>query len=382
MIKIDNLRMMYRSGTEQVVAVDDVSLEIKQGQFFTLLGPSGCGKTTTLRCVAGLETPDSGEIGVGNDVVFSSSRHINVPPFRRNIGMVFQSYAIWPHMSVFDNVAFPLLHATPRPSRKQILERVLQALSLVQLVGLEDRPAPYLSGGQQQRLALARALVGEPSVLLLDEPLSNLDAKLREEMRVELRDLVKRLNVTTLFVTHEQIEALAMSDVVAVMQKGKIVQAGTPLEIYTQPQGLFVAEFIGRTNLIRGRVSDRMPSGSAGVVPVETPIATLMCRSLSPASANGSAIVAVRPEDIRLAKPDGSDGAGNTVNGQVERLSFLGETVDCFVRVGESSLMLRLHPSMAPEAGAGISLFLPPESCLVLPDPDGQAAAGAARHGR
>jgi iron(III) transport system ATP-binding protein len=250
MISINNLRMSYRSAHESVVAARGVTLDVKQGQFYTLLGPSGCGKTTTLRCVAGLEEPDEGEIVVGDDLVYSSTRNAWVPPFKRNIGMVFQSYAIWPHMSVFENVAFPLVNGDAKLPKSEIRERVLRALALVQLEGYVDRPAPYLSGGQQQRLALARALVGEPRVLLLDEPLSNLDAKLREEMRVELRELVKRLNVTTLFVTHEQLEALTMSDVVAVMKDGNIVQAGTPEEIYARPRNIFVAQFIGRTNLI------------------------------------------------------------------------------------------------------------------------------------
>jgi iron(III) transport system ATP-binding protein len=193
-IRIDNLCMSYRSAGEAVAAARGVSIDIPQGQFFTLLGPSGCGKTTTLRCVAGLEEPDSGDIVVGGETVYSSAQRTWVPPFRRNIGMVFQSYAIWPHMSVYDNVAFPLVNADTRLSREEIKKRVLSALSLVKLSTYVDRPAPFLSGGQQQRLALARALVGEPRVLLLDEPLSNLDAKLREEMRVELRELVKRLN--------------------------------------------------------------------------------------------------------------------------------------------------------------------------------------------
>src|SRR5712692_5180563 len=235
MIRIRNLHVHYQTDQGRVHAVRGIDLEVQQGQFYTLLGPSGCGKTTTLRSVAGLETPDEGEIFVGDDLVFSSSQRIAGPPYKRDIGMVFQSYAIWPHLKVFENVAFPLREMKRRLSQQAIEQKVAAALSLVQLDGLADRPAPFLSGGQQQRLALARALVKEPRVLLLDEPLSNLDAKLREETRFELRQLVKRLKITTLYVTHDQLEALTMSDVVTVMDQGGIVQRGTPLEIYGAP---------------------------------------------------------------------------------------------------------------------------------------------------
>ncbi|HUB94518.1 MAG TPA: ABC transporter ATP-binding protein, partial [Stellaceae bacterium] len=218
MISIRDLAMTYRTAQGETQAVRGVSLEIKPGQFYTLLGPSGCGKTSILRCVAGLEHPDAGEILIGGEVVFSSTRGTWIPPHNRNIGMVFQSYAIWPHMTVFENVAFPLRHKRPRVARAEIRERVLKALALVHLDGLEQRPAPYLSGGQQQRLALARALVSEPRVLLLDEPLSNLDAKLRADMRIELRELQHRLGITSLYVTHDLEEALAMSDRIVVMR--------------------------------------------------------------------------------------------------------------------------------------------------------------------
>ena len=195
-----------------------------------------------------------------------------------------------------------------------------------------------------------------------------------------MRELVKRLNVTTLFVTHEQIEALTMSDLVAVMKDGNIVQAGTPLEIYARPRNLFVAEFIGRTNLLRGRIGGAAPSNVMSACPVETPVATLSCRVQSSMPAGAQVVVAVRPEDIRLVRPDDAEATGNTVSGQVERLSFLGETVDCFVRIGDSSLMLRLHPGHAPQTGETISLHLPPASCLAMPDPDGKAAVAPQHH--
>jgi iron(III) transport system ATP-binding protein len=253
MIRLEGLRVSYPTDRGEIQAVRGVSLNIKQGQFYTLLGPSGCGKTTTLRSVAGLEVPHGGEIYIGNRLVFSSSQNLFVPPYKRDIGMVFQSYAIWPHLSVFENVAFPLREMPQKFSKQEIREKVLKALSQVQLDGLQDRPAPFLSGGQQQRLALARAMVKEPEVLLLDEPLSNLDAKLREETRSELRELVKRLGITTLYVTHDQLEALTMSDVVAVMNQGRVVQEGAPVEIYQSPRESFVANFIGLTNFLEGK---------------------------------------------------------------------------------------------------------------------------------
>src|SRR3954454_14400582 len=268
MIRIRDLSMSYATAGAAAPAVRGISLEIADGAFYTLLGPSGCGKTTTLRCVAGLERPDAGEIAIGNETVFSSERGIWVAPHERNLGMVFQSYAIWPHMSVLENVAFPLQYKKPRPSRREARDRVMAALRLGRLEGFEDRPAPYLSGGQQQRLALARALVAEPRVLLLDEPLSNLDAKLREDTRIELRELVKRLGITTVYVTHDQLEALTMSDVVAVMNEGRIVQEDSPIEIYRSPKERFVANFIGLTNFLAGRVT-AAPNGS-GFGTVET----------------------------------------------------------------------------------------------------------------
>jgi iron(III) transport system ATP-binding protein len=355
MIKVRDLRMTYQSSGIAHQAVRGVSIDVAEGQFYTLLGPSGCGKTTTLRCVAGLERPDSGEISIGGDIVFSSKKKIWMPPHSRNIGMVFQSYAIWPHMSVFDNVAFPLRHKTPRPSRNDIRDKVMRALSLVHLDGLEERPAPYLSGGQQQRLALARALVAEPRVLLLDEPLSNLDAKLREEMRLELRDVVERLKVTTLFVTHEQIEALTMSDMIGVMKDGEIVQEGSPADIYRRPDEAFVADFVGKTNTLAGIV--------AAPNRIETAIGTLACHT--DAGTGEAVTLAVRPENILIAEAPPAEGA-NIFSGRVEAIVYLGNLVECAVSVGPVRLRVQLHPSSELQRGADVNLRLPAQHCLVM----------------
>jgi iron(III) transport system ATP-binding protein len=343
--------------------VRGVSLAVETGQFYTLLGPSGCGKTTTLRCVAGLEEPDSGTIEVGDELVYSSDAGLWTDPFNRDIGMVFQSYAIWPHMTVFDNVAFPLRQMKPRPARSEIHERVMRVLSLVQLDELADRPAPFLSGGQQQRLALARALVREPKVLLLDEPLSNLDAKLRDEMRTELRDLVKRLNLTTLFVTHEQIEALTMSDRIGVMKDGKIVQEGTPAEIYGKPSHPFVADFIGKTNFVKGKVSTAGRDAD-GLISVDTEIGVLQSRITDEFSDGDDVLVVIRPECIEL--DSGAGSCSNVFEGTVGSLSFLGNLVDCAVNVGEQALQVQLVPPVAIQTGAVVQLYLPPDSCIAM----------------
>src|SRR4249919_1167072 len=236
-----------------VNAVDGVSFTIERGEFFTLLGPSGCGKSTTLRLVAGLEEPDNGEIFISGKPVAVAARGIFLPPEKRQLGMVFQSYAIWPHLSVFENIAFPL--RVRKESGDAVRQRVLQALDVVGLAGLAERGATQLSGGQQQRVALARALVYEPAILLLDEPLSNLDAKLREQMRVEIRALQKKLGLTILYVTHDQAEAMTLSDRIAVVNRGRFEQVGAPEEVYEKPATPFVAEFLGRTVSLEGKIA-------------------------------------------------------------------------------------------------------------------------------
>src|SRR6185437_15703769 len=263
MLAVQGLNTEYPgAGGQSVKAAQDVSFEVPDGKLFTLLGPSGCGKTTTLRSVAGLERPQAGAIKVGGRVVFSSAQGIFVAPNRRNFGMVFQSYAIWPHMNVFQNAAFPLEVRRNGPGRKAIHDKVMRVLAAVQLDTLAERDATKLSGGQQQRLALARALVMEPQLLLLDEPLSNLDAKLRERMRFELKRLQRELGVTTVYVTHDQSEALALSHAIAVMNRGRIEQIGTPRDVYERPVNQFVADFVGTTNFLEATVSGS--DGAAG----------------------------------------------------------------------------------------------------------------------
>ena len=267
MIEIKSLVKIYEDGDNAgVKAVNDISFNVEEGRFYTLLGPSGCGKTTTLRCIAGLEKANGGEILVAGKKVFSALDGTFVPAYRRPIGMVFQSYAIWPH---HDGVRKRRVSAAGRQAAVQQCRRSkrksTRRSAQVELDGYEDRMATQLSGGQQQRLALARALVREPQVLLLDEPLSNLDAKLRERMRFELRELQRRLRITTLYVTHDQIEALSMSNVIAVMNSGVIVQEGAPRDIYLQPKTKFVANFIGSTNQMTGQVTRLEGNGTATV---------------------------------------------------------------------------------------------------------------------
>lgn len=362
MIEIKNLHVHYQSAEGSVHAVRGIDITVERGQFYTMLGPSGCGKTTTLRCIAGLERPSGGDIVIDGQPVFSSARHVMVPPYKRDIGMVFQSYAIWPHMDVFENVAFPLREMKGRFSRGEIRDKVMKALELVQLSGYEDRPAPFLSGGQQQRLALARALVREPSVLLLDEPLSNLDAKLREETRTEIRDLVKRLGITTVYVTHDQLEALTMSDVVAVMDQGVIVQEASPLAIYREPKVRFVADFIGLTNFLEGRVQ-RVANGSA-FGEVETASGPIRCILPETAKSGDKVLIVVRPEDMNLVP--GAGGGDNVIEGRVASRLFMGDATEFRISLKDTALRLKLHPSTTVVEGDAVRIELPAERCRAL----------------
>ena len=303
----------------EVISVDRVNLEIKEGELCTLLGPSGCGKTTTLRCVAGFYTPDEGEIFFGEEIVN------NIPPFKRNTGMVFQNYALWPHMKVLDNIAYGL--KIRGVSRQQQRDRVIEILDLVRLEGLEDRWPSQLSGGQQQRVALARALIIEPTVLLLDEPLSNLDAKLRVEMRTEIKKIQNRLKITSVYVTHDQEEALSISDKIAVMNEGKLQQVGTPRSIYEDPENRFVADFIGIANFIKGEISDIEIEKE--IIKVKTDYEfDLTARLDNITLKKGMAILAsIRPEAIMVYARDSQQRAEelNRINGEVRLTTYLGD---------------------------------------------------------
>jgi iron(III) transport system ATP-binding protein len=366
MFAIDHLHKTFVApGNVVVNAVAGISLGIETGKLITLLGPSGCGKTTTLRCLAGLERPEAGRIVIAGKTVCDTEKRIFVPPSDRGIGMVFQSYAIWPHMTVFENVAFPLRVARDRKySAAEIKDKVLRALDMVRMQGFETRTATQLSGGQQQRLAFARGLVREPQILLLDEPLSNLDAKLREQMRVELKRLQKRLGITTVYVTHDQSEALALSDEIAVFNSGKIVQRGTPQEIYRQPKSQFVADFIGSANFLAGTVIDG--EGGDGIVVVETPHGIFRCIVAQTVARGQSVLVSARPEDLVLSERPPGDGL-NVLSGKIAHRVFLGEVVDYLVDIGDGEIRVRAKPELDFRIGQPVHLGVPPQKCVALP---------------
>jgi iron(III) transport system ATP-binding protein len=361
MLQVSHLRKVYRTAHGEVEAVRDFSFQMRQGEFLTLLGPSGCGKTTTLRCVAGLENPDSGEVLINGTTVYSSRARVLVPTEKRDIGMVFQSYAIWPHMNVFENVAFPL-KTGKRIKREEIQRRVGEALRLVQMEHLIDRPSTQLSGGQQQRVALARALVKRPRILLLDEPLSNLDAKLREDMRLEIKELAGKLGLSVLYVTHDQAEALAMSDRIFVMHNGRVLQEGTPLEIYKTPLNEFVAQFIGGANLLEGRLVSR--SGDGG--DVETEHGKMECLLATELQAGDRVLISARPEEIRIFKEAPPDGA-NVYPGKIAKVTFLGDCVDCRISMNEKTLRAKLGPDLLYKEGEAVFVQLPVRKTLAIP---------------
>jgi len=337
---------------EEIVATDHVNLNIKEGEFFTLLGPSGCGKTTTLRLIAGFYTPDEGEIFFGNTLMNS------VPPFKRNTGMVFQNYAIFPHMNVFNNVAYGL--KIRKMKYKNLKKRVLEALELVRLGDLEKRLPSQLSGGQQQRIALARALVIEPDVLLFDEPLSNLDAKLRIEMRTEIKKIQKRLKITSIYVTHDQEEALSISDRIAIMNNGSIQQVGSPKQVYTNPQNAFVADFIGQCSFIHGKVRKVNQ-----YVDVETDEG-IKLRALKSFNINvgDQAVCAIRPESFTINKPS---EPFNVFKCEVLNVLFLGKSNRVYTRVGTLNILAELPTNADISTGKTISLFTPVDETVLLP---------------
>jgi iron(III) transport system ATP-binding protein len=354
-IVIEHLNKSF--GRQHVL--QDVSLEIEEKEFVTLLGPSGCGKTTTLRLLAGFLVPDGGEIRVGGQLF--SSPQTTMAPERRRMGMVFQNYAIWPHMSVFDNVAFGLKLA--RFGRAEIGERVARVLAAVGLEGLEGRHPAQLSGGQQQRVALARSLVVEPSILLLDEPLSNLDAKLRERMRGELKSLQRRTGITFVYVTHDQAEAMALSDRIAVFHQGVLQQYGRPRDIYERPANLFVADFMGIVNRLPGEIVERRDGH------VRVRVGDHVLAAIGPAAGGSSArevTLAIRPESVRLGR---TDGPGNRLDGSVVEATFLGSIVDYQIDIGGLLLRVQADRHVVQEVGSKVQLTIPIEECVAMPTP-------------
>src|SRR5579859_4604287 len=308
-LELENITKYFGRNT----AVDHIHLAVEHGEFVTLLGPSGCGKTTTLRMVAGLERNDSGVIVIGDRVVSDAASDLFVPPDHRKLGMVFQSYAIWPHMTVFDNVAYPL--SVRHVAKAEIKAKVMAALKLVEMEAYAERPAPALSGGQQQRVAIARALVSEPEVLLLDEPLSNLDARLRAQMGDEFRALQRRLKITTLYVTHDQEEAMALSDRVVVMDKGKALQVGAPEEVYRRPASRTVAAFFGTPNFIEAKVTASRANGRDHVLTIEGAGTRGDCRAAEAHAPGDTILVMIRPEDVTLGSAGQLSWQGTVVDG-------------------------------------------------------------------
>lgn len=376
MLEITGIWKTYgnRRMEEMVPAVKGVSLTVESGELFTLVGPSGCGKSTTLRCIAGLEQPDCGRIVVAGETLFErahdeGARGINVPANKRGLGMVFQSYAIWPHLTVGQNVSFPLSVAkrSSRLSRKAIKERVFRALKAVHMEDFIDRQSTDLSGGQQQRIALARAVVTEPPLLLLDEPLSNLDAKLRESMRFEIRRLQRELGLTAVYVTHDQAEALSMSSRVAVMNRGSIVQVGTPQEIYEKPKSVFVADFIGASNFLQGTVVETLNAGS--VLTVETALGRVTIDADNSDRPGDSVVLLVRCEAVKLV-PLGSqvvvgDSYGSA--GLVEASEYLGDRIEHTVRVKDALVRARGRAGSGISPGARVRLEVDPGAWIRLP---------------
>jgi iron(III) transport system ATP-binding protein len=357
MISVRGLQKSFRALQGRVDALKNIDLEVAEGEFCVLLGPSGCGKTTTLRCVAGLERPDAGEIEIAGRLVSSRSRSVYIPTEKRDIGMVFQSYAIWPHMNVFQNVAFPLTQGQKRFAKSAVVEKVRNALKRVQLDGLEDRPATDLSGGQQQRVAMARAMVTEPKILLMDEPLSNLDARLREQMRVELKKITAAIGVTTLYVTHDQAEALSLGDRVCVMNSGEILQIARPHDVYARPVNLFVAQFVGEMNFVKGKV--------IGPGQVESPLGKAEVSLPNGAAVGAPVTLAIRPEHVGLHAATNQNST--TVQGKITSKNYLGDAALLEVEVNGVSLLVKLAGDTELSIGQHAVVELPSHRWHVYP---------------
>jgi iron(III) transport system ATP-binding protein len=367
-ITISGLSKSFGAGDGAFAAVSDLDLVITNNQFVTLLGPSGCGKTTTLRLIAGYISPDAGTIQVDERLV--STPGAVVPPDQRGMGMVFQNYAVWPHKTVYENVVFGL--KLRRVPGAQARRRVEETLALVNLTGLEARYPNELSGGQQQRVALARSLVVEPEILLLDEPLSNLDAKLRERMRVELKQLQRRTGITFVYVTHDQAEALALSDMIAVMHAGRLQQYGTPYDVYARPANRLVADFMGLVNLVAGKVL----TASNGVATVEAGAGLRFDVAMPPGATAGDAVeLVIRPESIRLRPTEGRDGPAIAT---VTDGTFLGNISEYYVTLeAGQSLRVQTHPQQRFAVGDTVAVEVDAGQCSVFASPDRHGAANS-----
>ena len=360
-IQIEHLTKSFGS----IVAVADLTLTVRDGEMLVLLGPSGCGKTTTMRCIAGLERPDSGAIAIAGRAVFDGDR-LNVPINQRNVGMVFQSYAIWPHMSVFDNVAFPL--RVKNLPRAEIATRVGEILTQVGLAELAARGASTLSGGQMQRVALARSLVMRPSALLFDEPLSNLDARLRDRLRIQLRELQTQFRITSVYVTHDQHEALALADQIAVMHRGSLLQVADPVSIYSRPASSTVADFLGYSNIFRLGATKRVDGGLE--VMFEGSRTSLL--ATAPARDTGELFACIRPEDIAITQTAGEEKnlPANSLTGEVLLASFMGSFMQYRVRAdtGDTFEVFSNKITSDIKPGARVLLQVAPQSIHVLPN--------------
>jgi iron(III) transport system ATP-binding protein len=348
-ISISGLTKTFASSHGPVHAVRNLDLDVTKNEFVVLLGPSGCGKTTTLRCVAGLERPDAGTITIAGCLANSAKSGHFVPPENRDIGMVFQSYAVWPHLNVYQNVALPLTDGRKRVPRNQVRDRVMESLRTVRMDGLANRPVTDLSGGQQQRVALARAIVTRPMVLLMDEPLSNLDARLRDEMRLELKKIANSIGVTTLYVTHDQVEALSLGDKICIMNEGEILQIDRPEEVYSKPPNKFVAKFVGEMNFIKGRVT--------GPGKIDSPLGVRSYDLPSACKIGSEVTLAIRPHDLGLSAK--LDRSSNTVQGVVISKTFLGDAALFEVELPGVTLQIKVTGDPHFTVGQRASIILP-----------------------
>lgn len=362
MLEIRGITKTFRTQKTRFTALDAIDLDVEAGEFFVLLGPSGCGKTTILRSVAGLEKPDSGSIRIAGETVFSAADRVNVSPEHRPIAMVFQSYAVWPHMNVYENVAFPLREGVRRLPPAELRERVRETLALLELSELAERPVTTLSGGQQQRVAVARALALRPSVLLMDEPLSNLDFRLQVQLRGMLKELVRHFGVTTVYVTHNQTEAMELADRIAVLRAGQVVQLGRPRDVYCVPRDEFVARFVGEMSFLPAT----MIEAHDGSAVVDTPAGRFRALVHDNVLVRGDrCLLGIRPEALSLIASDETAG-DNVLDGAVSESRFVGDAVVHTVQVGSSPISFRTPDGAPLSAGSRIRLRASPDRCVAV----------------